>query len=70
MSLVRQALHQCADLLADALEAEAHERDETPVPAKKSRRTRGPAKAPILGLPMSDEVRETLNESLRRRGLG
>lgn len=69
MSQVRRALHVCADLLADAFEAEAHERDETSVPVKKSRRTRGPARAPIPQVEVSPEVRATVEANMRRQGL-
>lgn len=63
MSVLRQALHQCAELLADAM--------ETPEVKLKFRKPRvyGPVIAPIPDLPISPEVKRISEAHARKHGL-
>lgn len=57
MKHLRRALHEIADLLADAIEADAREPEATPAPARKPRRA--PRQAPPVR-PLSDFTPEQL----------
>jgi len=70
MSALRRALHQCADLLADAFEEDAARPHAPPTNARTPRKRRAPrAPAPIPDLPMSDEVRTKAEFHARKHGL-
>jgi hypothetical protein len=74
MNALREALHRCADILADALEADARESKaplEERAPVAKARSRRGAALRAIdpASIVVDELSRQRAREIIRRKGI-